>query len=249
MSIRHICIVDDDKDDIFLMSTSLKRLESKTAMRFRVSAFYNGQDAFDYFSTIENHNAYLPDCISLDINMPAIDGMELLRRLRAMSHLASVPIYIVSTTANITTLETHERAIRERDGEVVADIPDTVVTADPTLMVQILQNLSGNAINCTPSNRSLKLSITTAATHRGLDYAIEDNGIGIDPAVRARIFQPFSRRQPGGCVKGSGTGPAIVDKPIRQLGRKIAVEAAQPPGTRLRRIPAHQLVGEGELVE
>ncbi|SOE08814.1 CheY-like chemotaxis protein [Hoeflea halophila] len=103
MSDRHICIVDDDKDDIFLMSTSLKRLESKTAMRFRVSAFYNGQDAFDYFSTVEKHDTDLPDCISLDINMPGIDGMELLRRLREMNHLARVPIYIVSTTANIKT--------------------------------------------------------------------------------------------------------------------------------------------------
>ncbi|WP_179758925.1 sensor histidine kinase [Hoeflea halophila] len=147
-------------------------------------------------------------------------------------------------------LETHELAIRERDGEVAVDMPDIVVMADPNLVLQILQNLIGNAIKYTPSDRRLKLSIDTAATHRGFDYTIEDNGIGIDPAFRDRIFQPFSQLQPERYVKGTGMGLAIVDKAIRQLGWKITVEAAHPLGTRFRiSIPAYQLVQEGELVE
>lgn len=108
MSDRHICIVDDDKDDIFLMSASLKRLETKTMLQFRVSTFFSGEDAFSHFTLAGDVPLDLPDCICLDINMPGINGLELLRKLRQISHLADVPIYIVSTTKNN---QTHQEAL------------------------------------------------------------------------------------------------------------------------------------------
>jgi CheY-like chemotaxis protein len=92
--------VDDDKDDIFLMSRSLKRLATKASMQFEVSAFHSGQDAYSFFRQIEPERSRLPDCICLDVNMPGIDGIELLKLLRGMLHLADVPIYIISTTTS-----------------------------------------------------------------------------------------------------------------------------------------------------
>ncbi|KGF66837.1 hypothetical protein LL06_25820 [Hoeflea sp. BAL378] len=104
MSGKHICIVDDDLDDIFLMSASLKRLEAAAALSLSISTFTDGNDALDFFAAAAP--ASLPDCICMDINMPGLDGIELLKRLRDMVHLQSLPIYIVSTTMDRKTHET-----------------------------------------------------------------------------------------------------------------------------------------------
>ncbi|OCW57763.1 response regulator [Hoeflea olei] len=108
MPLKHICIVDDDMDDIFLMSACLKRLEDEAALKLTISTFTDGRDALSYFSTTRVPDALLPDCMCLDINMPGMDGIELLTRLREMRHLDRLPIYIVSTTID---RKTHEKAI------------------------------------------------------------------------------------------------------------------------------------------
>lgn len=123
MSDRHICIVDDDEDDIFLMSASLKRLETKTKLRFRVSTFFNGEDAISFFINAGEDMQYIPDCICLDINMPGINGLELLSKLRQMTHLTEVPIYIVSTTKNNRT---HQQALSSGANGTFAK-PDTML--------------------------------------------------------------------------------------------------------------------------
>ncbi|WP_417409890.1 response regulator [Hoeflea sp.] len=123
MSDRHICIVDDDEDDIFLMSASLKRLETKTKLRFRVSTFFSGEDAISFFTNAGEDMQYIPDCICLDINMPGINGLELLSKLRQMTHLTEVPIYIVSTTKNNRT---HQQALSSGANGTFAK-PDTML--------------------------------------------------------------------------------------------------------------------------
>ncbi|MBC7283768.1 response regulator [Hoeflea sp.] len=108
MSNKHICIVDDDMDDIFLMSASLRRLEAASAMTLTISTFTDPQDALNFFAGSAGAPGSLPDCVCMDINMPGLDGIELLKRLREMDHLTSLPIYIVSTTIDKTT---HHKAI------------------------------------------------------------------------------------------------------------------------------------------
>lgn len=105
---KHICIVDDDMDDIFLMSASLRRLEAASAMDLTISTFTDALDALNFFAGSAGAPASLPDCVCMDINMPGLDGIELLRRLREMDHLTSLPIYIVSTTIDKNT---HTKAI------------------------------------------------------------------------------------------------------------------------------------------
>ena len=108
MSNKHICIVDDDMDDIFLMSASLRRLEAASAMTLTISTFTDAEDALNFFAGSAGAPGSLPDCVCMDVNMPGLDGIELLKRLREMDHLTSLPIYIVSTTIDT---KTHSKAI------------------------------------------------------------------------------------------------------------------------------------------
>ena len=66
-----ILVADDERDLVAALEELLKH------ERYTVDAVYTGQGAYDYAST-GNY-----DCIILDIMLPDIDGLEVLRRLRA----------------------------------------------------------------------------------------------------------------------------------------------------------------------
>ena len=141
------------------------------------------------------------------------------------------------------TLENLELAIGERQGRISTDIPDIQVRADPLLVAQVLQNLIANAIKYTPADRTPEITITAARTRQGVDYVIQDRGMGFDPALKDRIFQPFTRLNAGGGVGGNGMGLAIVVKALEYLGWSIAVDTVETEGTRFTlSIPEDQII-------
>ncbi|MEM9291275.1 MAG: response regulator transcription factor [Acidobacteriota bacterium] len=79
----HIAIVDDEDDIRETVGYSLRR------EGFRVEAFPDGQEAWDSFQQ------GLPDLLVLDILMPRMDGLELCRRVRALSE--EVPILFLTS--------------------------------------------------------------------------------------------------------------------------------------------------------
>ena len=82
MAKRKILIVDDEPDFLEVMSTRLE------ANDYEVTTAANGEDALNY---IKNNK---PDAVLLDILMPGIDGLEVLRRIRKMDD--SLPVYIIT---------------------------------------------------------------------------------------------------------------------------------------------------------
>ena len=70
-----IALVDDDRNILTSVSISLE------AEGFEVETYNDGQSALEAF------NRQLPDMAVLDIKMPRMDGMELLRRLRLKSDM------------------------------------------------------------------------------------------------------------------------------------------------------------------
>ncbi|MBU4528441.1 MAG: hypothetical protein KUA43_09655 [Hoeflea sp.] len=141
------------------------------------------------------------------------------------------------------TLENLELAINDRQGRIDTDIPDIMVRADPSLVAQVLQNIIGNAIKYTPADRVPEIAITTARTDQGVDYIIKDNGMGFDPTLKDRIFQPFMRLHSNASVDGTGMGLAIVVKALGHLGWSISVDTVETQGTQFTiSIPEDQIV-------
>ena len=89
MAKRKILIVDDEPDFLEVVRTRLE------ANDYEVATVANGEEALNY---VKNNT---PDAVLLDILMPGIDGLEVLRRIRKMD--ASLPVYI------ITAFSTDER--------------------------------------------------------------------------------------------------------------------------------------------
>jgi signal transduction histidine kinase len=99
------------------------------------------------------------------------------------------------------------------------------VTADPTLLRHVLDNLVSNAIKYTPAGTPPRVDIR-ARTGPGGTTRIEvaDRGIGIPPADRPKVFAAFYRCANGRDYPGTGLGLAICRRIIEQHGGTMGVD-------------------------
>ncbi len=114
--------------------------------------------------------------------------------------------------------------------------PDQIRT-DPTRVLQILNNLVGNAIKFT-QHGSVKVEI--AVLHVGptpsdsiLEIHVKDTGIGMTPLQRTRIFTSFSQANANTTRKygGSGLGLSISRRIARDLGGDLTVDSVPGEGS------------------
>lgn len=86
----HIVIVDDEADTHLLYKLKFKKLFSQLG-ELNLVSFLNAKDCLAYL----NNKAHPPvDIILSDINMPGMDGFELLKQVR--SEYPEIPVYMVS---------------------------------------------------------------------------------------------------------------------------------------------------------
>ena len=90
------CIIDDD--DIFIYGT--KKIMKKIDFCDEILVFNNGQEAMDGLKQLTAQNKKLPSVIFLDINMPIMDGWELLEDFIKIpnNNREHVIIYIISSS-------------------------------------------------------------------------------------------------------------------------------------------------------
>ncbi len=92
-----ILIVDDDEGHAILVRQNLEA----AGLNNRIEHFRDGQAVLDFFFHAEGHSrrhsgdVYL---VLLDIRMPKVDGIEVLRRLKADSELRKIPVIMLTTT-------------------------------------------------------------------------------------------------------------------------------------------------------
>jgi chemotaxis family two-component system sensor kinase Cph1 len=122
------------------------------------------------------------------------------------------------------------RAAIEESGAVVSTDPLPVVTADETQLVQLFQNLLGNAIKFR-GNKPVLIHI--GAERQGDDwlFRVRDNGIGIDPQYVERIFLIFQRLHGRSQYPGTGIGLAIAKKIVERHAGRIWVESESGKGS------------------
>jgi CheY-like chemotaxis protein len=85
---------DDDIDDLELVKDAFAQYSGDV----EVVTATDGSRALSYLNNLTYDNN-LPCLIILDINMPVINGKEVLMRLREMDHLQSVPVVLFSTSS------------------------------------------------------------------------------------------------------------------------------------------------------
>jgi signal transduction histidine kinase len=119
-----------------------------------------------------------------------------------------------------------EEARRRRiDYEKRFEASPTIVT-DGDRVLQIISNLLSNAFRWTPDGGKVELEL--AATNGRISVAVDDNGPGVAPDERERIFRPFWSRDDS----GTGLGLAIAHELAAALGGSIRLQSETGRGSR-----------------
>lgn len=103
--------------------------------------------------------------------------------------------------------------------------PGRIVQMRPTALIQVILNLSLNAIEAMRGNRGGTLRFAVGPAGGGWSLWIEDSGPGLAPEVRKRLFQPFQR---GSSEKGTGLGLMICKRLIEEAGGTLAFRSNAP---------------------
>ncbi|MFZ6011006.1 MAG: tetratricopeptide repeat protein [Bacteroidota bacterium] len=94
----------------------------------------------------------------------------------------------------------------------------------------ILQNLIENAIKYSKPHVSSFVNVSIAASGKFVKIVVEDNGIGIDPELQAKVFNMFFRANDR--VDGTGLGLYILKRAVERLHGEVLFESTVHQGTR-----------------
>ncbi|RZL14968.1 MAG: response regulator [Hymenobacter sp.] len=94
-----ILVVEDNAEDFLALSRALR----KHAVPNPVVHCHNGQQALDYLQGHGRHPAWptaLPVLVLLDLNMPGLDGRDVLRALQLDAALHVIPVVVFTSSSN-----------------------------------------------------------------------------------------------------------------------------------------------------
>ncbi len=120
-------------------------------------------------------------------------------------------------------------SLQEAGAKVTADVLP-VLDVDATQIAQLLQNLIGNAIKFR-SDRPPEIHVGAKKRRGSWLFSIQDNGIGIEPQYRERIFLIFQRLHTRVKYPGTGIGLAICKKIVERHGGDIWVDSEPGKGS------------------
>ncbi|HWI80602.1 ATP-binding protein [Ramlibacter sp.] len=111
---------------------------------------------------------------------------------------------------------------------VQVDGPPVALAVDPDKLGAAVANLLSNAIRFSPEGGTVQLRLATQPERVCID--IEDQGPGVAPQDRERIFEPFYRggRQPDHALRGTGVGLSIVQEYITAHGGRVGLLSDSP---------------------
>jgi signal transduction histidine kinase len=123
-------------------------------------------------------------------------------------------------------------------GEVTLHFEDDSMACraqvDPDRFLQIMANLLSNAIKHTPKGKSVRVDLVQRDAHLHVD--VVDQGPGIDPAFRKKLFEKFSQADGSDrrAIGGTGLGLYISRMLIEKMGGTIQAESGATEGSTFR---------------
>ncbi|HEX6265516.1 MAG TPA: PAS domain S-box protein [Burkholderiales bacterium] len=122
------------------------------------------------------------------------------------------------------------KAAIDESGAAVTHDPLPTLPADEVQLAQLFQNLVGNALKFR-SAQAPRIHVGVSEKDKFFEFAVRDNGIGIEPQYFERIFMVFQRLHNKGEYPGTGIGLAICKKVVERHGGQIRVESRPAEGS------------------
>jgi PAS domain S-box-containing protein len=170
------------------------------------------------------------------VSAAAVRMSRLVEDLLGYARSASEPRTAEAETeladAVAVVLAEQRAAIDERGTRVTVEVPDGArVRAEGRDVEAALRNLVSNAVKFA-SDEDPRVTVTAEAVEGALRVWVVDNGIGIDPADRPRLFVPFARLHSASEYEGTGLGLAIAQRVVERNGGTIGVDSTVGEGSR-----------------
>jgi CheY-like chemotaxis protein len=90
-----IVLVEDTELDVFLIRQAL----GQAGLAFELRVLVNGEEALEFISKIDSDKTVpLPHLIVLDLNLPKVNGGQVLERVRQSSRCAPVPVLVLTSS-------------------------------------------------------------------------------------------------------------------------------------------------------
>jgi PAS domain S-box-containing protein len=167
----------------------------------------------------------------------AVDGAERMQEMiKALLDLSRVgtrgkePAPTDAEAVLERTLTSLSKAIEENDATVTHD-PLPTVMADQAQLAQVFQNLIANGIKFQRDGVPPHVHVSAEQKGDKWLFAVEDNGIGIDPEQTERLFQIFQRLHTREEYEGTGIGLALCRRIVERHGGRIWVESEVGAGS------------------
>jgi len=164
--------------------------------------------------------------LAVELLDPVVRETERLERLVHDLLLFARPEQVQPATVHWSDLVSRLEPVAGHVPLHIEPAPDLVFTADPNAVLQILTNLVRNAAEALPDGGHIH--VRARRLPHGVVISVEDDGPGLSPDARRRLFQPFFTTK----STGTGLGLPISRRLASQLGAKLELEAVEPHGAR-----------------
>jgi PAS domain S-box-containing protein len=236
-----------------------KRRSAEALLLEKVEQLYRSNEELQNFAYIASHDLQEPlrmvasytsliarrykgklDADADDFIAFAVDGAKRMQRLiqdlLTYSRVGSKEgeFFPISSEEALGQAMRNLRGAIEESAAVVTHDSLPVVLADETLLIQLLQNLVGNAIKYRRSGApAVHVGAVPCSGGKWL-FSVRDNGLGIEPQYFEKIFGMFQRLHKREEFAGTGIGLAICKKIVERHGGAISVESVIGEGSTFR---------------
>ncbi|EDM35923.1 two-component response regulator, CheY-like protein [Pedobacter sp. BAL39] len=114
----NILLVDDDEINSFI----LKKLIEKVELRSNIQTCLNGEAALDYLKGVAHDSEKLPDIMFIDVNMPLMNGWELMIALPSLGIEKPIHKYILTSSFADVDLQKYKEFKSVLDGYIIKPI-------------------------------------------------------------------------------------------------------------------------------
>jgi two-component system, OmpR family, sensor histidine kinase KdpD len=192
------------------LRTPLAAIKAAASSMLQPDVVWDAEQLHDFAETIDTESDWLN---------------HLVGNLLDMSRLQSGAVTVSHQAVHVDDVVAAALASFEHDASRIrVDVPDTLppIDADPALLERALANIIANALAWSPP--SAPVDIEAAPVAGRIHLRVIDRGPGVDPADRARVFQPFQRLGDRRTQAGVGLGLAVARGFVDAVGGRIVLD-------------------------
>jgi signal transduction histidine kinase len=199
--------------------------------------------AHDLRAPLRNVQGYADALLEDEAGNLSGSGQAFLRRIRAVAQRMDRLVSDLLAYSQLSRAELRlqtvdlghvlQLALQDLDAQVRASgaridctAPLPAVLGNEAVLVQVFDNLLGNAIKFVPPGARPQIAVAARIEGDTVTVDVADNGIGIPADKKERVFDVFERLHGEEQYPGTGIGLAIVKKGVERLGGSIGVEPA-----------------------